>query len=88
MRRQGCFLLQRAAGAEFRPLHGSVAGNDEPAVAFRAARFVGAGDFREEALRCGAQDYLLQPMAPDEFLRRANQAIAYFVPPEQAKAAG
>ena len=38
--------------------------------------------FREEALRCGAQDYLLLPMAPDEFLRRVNQAIAYFVRPE------
>jgi len=37
--------------------------------------------FREEALRCGAQDYLLLPMAPDEFLRRTNQAIGYFVPP-------
>jgi DNA-binding response OmpR family regulator len=41
--------------------------------------------FREEALRCGAQDYLLLPMAPDEFLRRVNQAIAYFVPPETEK---
>jgi len=38
--------------------------------------------FREEALRCGAQDYLLLPMPPDEFLRRVNQAIAYFVRPE------
>ena len=43
--------------------------------------------FREEALRCGAQDYLLQPMAPDEFLRRVSQAIAYFVPPQQAASA-
>ncbi len=41
--------------------------------------------FREEALRCGAQDYLLLPMAPDEFLRRANQAIAYFVLPGKQK---
>jgi twitching motility two-component system response regulator PilH len=39
--------------------------------------------FREEALRCGAQDYLLLPMTPDEFLRRTNQAIGYFVPPDQ-----
>jgi CheY-like chemotaxis protein len=38
--------------------------------------------FREEALKCGAQDYLLLPMPPDEFLRRVNQAIGYFVPPE------
>lgn len=37
--------------------------------------------FREEALRCGAQDYLLLPMPLDEFLRRVNQALAYFVPP-------
>ena len=37
--------------------------------------------FREEALRCGAQDYLLLPMPLDEFLRRVNQAVAYFVPP-------
>jgi two-component system sensor histidine kinase/response regulator len=43
--------------------------------------------FREEALKSGAQDYLLLPMAPDEFLRRVNQAIGYFVPPESAKAA-
>jgi CheY-like chemotaxis protein len=40
--------------------------------------------FREEALKCGAQDYLLLPMQPDEFLRRVNQAIGYFVPPESA----
>ena len=43
--------------------------------------------FREEALRCGAADYLLLPMAPDEFLRRANQAVAYFVPPGAQKTA-
>ena len=43
--------------------------------------------FREEALRSGAQDYLLLPMAPDEFLRRVNQAIGYFVPPDAAKSA-
>lgn len=43
--------------------------------------------FREEALRCGAADYLLLPMPPEEFLRRINQAIAYFVPPGAAKAA-
>lgn len=44
--------------------------------------------FRDEALKCGAQDYLLMPMAPDEFLRRVNQAIGYFVPPgAQATAA-
>lgn len=43
--------------------------------------------FREEALKSGAQDYLLLPMAPDEFLRRVNQAIGYFVPPDSAKAA-
>jgi len=43
--------------------------------------------FREEALRAGASDYLLLPMATDEFLRRTNQAIAYFVPPGKAKAA-
>jgi CheY-like chemotaxis protein len=46
-----------------------------------------ARPFREEALRAGAQDYLLLPMAPDEFLRRSNQAIAYFVRPGQAQAA-
>ena len=43
--------------------------------------------FREEALRCGAQDYLLLPMAPHEFLRRVNQAIGSFVPPDAQKAA-
>jgi len=43
--------------------------------------------FREEALSAGAQDYLLQPLAPDEFLRRINQAIAYFVPPQQTTGA-
>jgi CheY-like chemotaxis protein len=43
--------------------------------------------FREEALKSGAQDYLLLPMAPDEFLRRVNQAIGYFVPPDSAKTA-
>jgi DNA-binding response OmpR family regulator len=37
--------------------------------------------FREEALRCGAQDFLLLPLPLEEFLRRINQAIAYFVPP-------
>jgi|SRR6185503_14942189 len=42
--------------------------------------------FREEALKCGAQDYLLLPMPPDEFLRRVNQAIGYFVPPDAQKA--
>ncbi len=41
-----------------------------------------ARPFREAALRAGVQDYLLLPMLPDEFLRRVNQAIAYFVPPE------
>lgn len=43
--------------------------------------------FREEALKSGAQDYLLLPMASDEFLRRVNQAIGYFVPPGAQKAA-
>jgi CheY-like chemotaxis protein len=43
--------------------------------------------FREEALRSGAQDYLLLPMPPDEFLRRVNQAIGYFVPPDSVKTA-
>jgi len=43
--------------------------------------------FREEALKCGAQDYFLMPMAPDEFLRRVNQAIGYFVPPDSQKSA-
>lgn len=43
--------------------------------------------FREEALRSGASDYLLLPMAADEFLRRTNQAIAYYVPSGKQKAA-
>jgi len=38
--------------------------------------------FREEAQKSGAQDYFVLPLPPDEFLRRVNQAIAYFVPPE------
>jgi len=42
--------------------------------------------FREEALRCGAQDYFLLPVGADELLRRVNQAIAYFVPPDPQKA--
>jgi CheY-like chemotaxis protein len=42
--------------------------------------------FRDEALKAGAQDYLLLPMAPDEFLRRVNQAIGYFVPPSDKSA--
>ena len=42
--------------------------------------------FRDEALKSGAQDYLLLPMASDEFLRRVNQAIGYFVPPGPQKA--
>ena len=46
-----------------------------------------ARPFREEALRCGAADYLLLPLSPEEFLRRINQAIAYFVPPDRAEAA-
>ncbi len=37
--------------------------------------------FREEALRCGASDYLLLPLSFDELLRRVGQAIAYFVAP-------
>ena len=41
--------------------------------------------FREEAQRCGAQDYLHLPMAPEQFLRRVNQAIGYFVPPVAQK---
>ena len=41
--------------------------------------------FREEALRCGAQDYLHLPMAPEQFLQRVNQAIGYFVPPSTEK---
>jgi len=43
--------------------------------------------FRDEALKCGAQDYLLLPIPPEEFLRRVNQAIAYHVPPEASPAA-
>jgi len=38
--------------------------------------------FREEAQKSGAQDYFVLPLPPDEFLRRVNLAIAYFVPPE------
>jgi CheY-like chemotaxis protein len=40
--------------------------------------------FREEALRSGAQDYLLLPLPFEEFLRRVNQALAYYVPPAAA----
>ena len=43
--------------------------------------------FREEAQRCGAQDFLQLPMAPEQFLRRVNQAIGYFVPPDAQKRA-
>ena len=41
--------------------------------------------FREEALRCGAQDYLHLPLPPEQFLQRVNQAIGYFVPPTTPK---
>ncbi len=47
------------------------------------ATFYRARPFREEALRCGAQDYLTLPMKPDQFLRRVNEAVGYFVPPTQ-----
>ena len=49
------------------------------------ATFYRQRPFREEAQRCGAQDYLNLPMKPDQFVRRVNQAIGYFVPPAAQK---
>ncbi len=40
--------------------------------------------FREEARRCGAQDFILLPVDRDELLRRVSQAITHFVPPDQS----
>jgi len=37
--------------------------------------------FRDEALRCGAQDYLVLPLAPEEFVRRIQRALATFAQP-------
>lgn len=62
----------------------AVQGRDFPIVI--CSQIYRTRPFREEALKCGAQDYLLLPMPPDEFLRRVNQAIGYFVPPETAGA--
>ena len=42
--------------------------------------------FRDEALRCGAQDYLLLPLAPDEFVRRIRHALATFARPQSSAA--
>jgi CheY-like chemotaxis protein len=58
----------------------SLPGRDFPIVI--CSQIYRTRPFREEALKCGAQDFLLLPMPPDEFLRRVNQAIGYFVPPE------
>ncbi len=40
--------------------------------------------FREEARRCGAQDFILLPIDQEELLRRVNQTIAHFVPPDRS----
>ena len=37
--------------------------------------------YRDEARRCGADDYLLLPIEQDEFLHRVAQSIARFDPP-------
>lgn len=43
--------------------------------------------FRDEALRCGAQDYLLLPLSADEFVRRIQKALASFARPAGDSAA-
>lgn len=43
--------------------------------------------FRDEALRCGAQEYLLLPLPPDEFVRRIQHALATFARPAGESAA-
>ena len=79
-------LLEEKNGfAAAREIHESLPARNFPIVL--CSQIYRARPFREEALKCGAQDYLLMPMPPDEFLRRVNQGIAYFVPPSSAKAA-
>ncbi len=43
--------------------------------------------FRDEALRCGAQEYLLLPLPPDEFARRIQHVLAAFARPAGESAA-
>src|SRR5262245_9419451 len=43
--------------------------------------------FRDEALRCGAQEYLLLPLPPDEFVRRIQHVLATFERPASESAA-
>jgi CheY-like chemotaxis protein len=43
--------------------------------------------FRDEALRCGAQEYLLLPLPPDEFVRRIQHVLASFARPAGQSAA-
>ncbi len=43
--------------------------------------------FREEALRCGAQEYLLLPLPPEEFVRRIPHVLAAFARPAGESAA-
>ncbi len=43
--------------------------------------------FRDEALRCGAQDYLLLPLPNEEFVRRIQKVLATFVRPASSGAA-
>lgn len=44
------------------------------------SRIYRARHFREEALRSGAQDYILLPTKPETFLRRVNNALSAYVP--------
>ncbi len=37
--------------------------------------------YREEARRCGAEDYILLPIERDELLEKVAQALAGFAPP-------
>lgn len=45
------------------------------------SRIYRARHFREEALRAGAQDYILLPTKPETFLRRVNSVLSAWVPP-------
>ena len=44
------------------------------------SRIYRARQFRDEALRCGAQDYLLLPMKPEDFLNRLSRSMSEFHP--------
>ena len=54
-------------------IHGRFADRTYPMVI--TSRIYRARQFREEALRCGAQEYVLLPTKPEDFLRRLSRAM-------------